>query len=514
MAGYQPIDRMQIVDCLLPGQVRRSGRVSFMGPSISTRSTAEACAMRGGEYVDYDRATIDASTRVWMTQAKAGDAQAQYYLGQIYERGGNEGPAFAQAAEWYGRAADQGHKPSLLALAALYEAGNGVASDETRALSLYREAMGLSSDDLIRVSESNRRVEEERAKIAALESQLRESRAEISDLQTSIEKARQRAASAESRLRVASQQQQQRQAAELELQDAQRAIVEMQQRLDSRQATSETTEREIAVYRSVTSPPRIARSGSEVVAEGTNFGRYFAVVIGAQNYRNYAQLGTPRADAEAVAELLRDRYGFATTILLDPAHNDLIGELVKAINNVGPKDNLLIYYAGHGEREGGSSSRGSWLPVDVGADQTPVLPTEIIADFVGQSQARSVLIIADACFGSPLARSTNVFSSPHVYSREIPSSFLRNRARLVIESGGDRPVRDDGGDGHSIFASALLRTLASNHQILSAAGLLREIKAPVQQKASAMGESQDPVMKVVRSGEGFGGGEFFFVPTG
>ena len=86
MAGYQPIDRMQIVDCLLPGQVRRSGRVSFMGPSISTRSTAEACAMRGGEYVDYDRATIDASTRVWMTQAKAGDAQAQYYLGQIYER--------------------------------------------------------------------------------------------------------------------------------------------------------------------------------------------------------------------------------------------------------------------------------------------------------------------------------------------------------------------------------------------------------------------------------------------
>jgi len=46
-----------IVDCLLPGQVRKLGRsTSFMSARRPIRTTQSDCEIRGGEYVSYDRA--------------------------------------------------------------------------------------------------------------------------------------------------------------------------------------------------------------------------------------------------------------------------------------------------------------------------------------------------------------------------------------------------------------------------------------------------------------------------
>ncbi len=49
LAGVQPIDSMMVVDCLLPGQMRRSGAMSYMGQRLPVKTTAQLCAMRGGE---------------------------------------------------------------------------------------------------------------------------------------------------------------------------------------------------------------------------------------------------------------------------------------------------------------------------------------------------------------------------------------------------------------------------------------------------------------------------------
>ena len=87
------------VDCLLPGQMRRLGtHVTFVTARRPTRTTAEDCAIRGGEYTLADRADYQTSLKLWLDAAQEGDAKAQYYVGTIYEKGPKGKPDYALAA--------------------------------------------------------------------------------------------------------------------------------------------------------------------------------------------------------------------------------------------------------------------------------------------------------------------------------------------------------------------------------------------------------------------------------
>lgn len=133
-----------VVDCLLPGQVRKLGRVqTFITPRRPARTSATACEIRGGEYVAADRATFASSLAVWLPSAQAGDAKAQAYVGRIYAEGFDRAPDFAQAASWYRKAADQGFPQAMIDLGQLYERGKGVPHDAVRAVELYRQATGI-----------------------------------------------------------------------------------------------------------------------------------------------------------------------------------------------------------------------------------------------------------------------------------------------------------------------------------------------------------------------------------
>jgi hypothetical protein len=94
LAQARNADRLLIVDCLLPGQVRRLGaKVTFLTPRRPVKTDADDCTIRGGEYVAYDRADLRTALNVWLPGAQEGDKQAQTYVGEIYERGvGGAGP--------------------------------------------------------------------------------------------------------------------------------------------------------------------------------------------------------------------------------------------------------------------------------------------------------------------------------------------------------------------------------------------------------------------------------------
>src|SRR5690606_18900894 len=178
LAGVQPIDAMMVVDCLLPGQMRRSGAMSYMGPRLPVKTTAQLCAMRGGEYVAYDRASLDSSLGVWMEKAKGGDALAQFYVGQIYEKGMDSAPDYEEAAKWYRKAAESGSNEAKLSLASMMESGRGMPMDTTAAVNLYREAMGITGNELISKDEADSRVAEVERRNAQLRSELAMQRAE------------------------------------------------------------------------------------------------------------------------------------------------------------------------------------------------------------------------------------------------------------------------------------------------------------------------------------------------
>lgn len=176
-----------IVDCLLPGQVRKLGRqASFLSARRPVRTTQADCEIRGGEYVSHDRANYQTALKVWLAQAEAGDAEAQNYVGEIHQKGLGTAPNPAEAAPWYEKAVAQGNRRAMRNLGYLLEQGEGVARDVERALNLYRQAAGLQDDALVFASTMQSEIHSRESRIGALEQQVQSSQAEAGALRARV----------------------------------------------------------------------------------------------------------------------------------------------------------------------------------------------------------------------------------------------------------------------------------------------------------------------------------------
>lgn len=72
--------------------------------------------------------------------AQGGDAQAQTYMGILYERGKGVPKDYAESAKWYRLAAVQGKADAQKHLADMYRKGNGVSQDFAQAVIWYTKA--------------------------------------------------------------------------------------------------------------------------------------------------------------------------------------------------------------------------------------------------------------------------------------------------------------------------------------------------------------------------------------
>lgn len=503
--GMVKRSELEIVDCLLPGQVRQLGNRSFLSQRRPIRTTAAECSIRGGEYVAYDRADLQSALRIWMQAAESGDVEAQTNVGEIYERGMGVEPDYEAAAMWYQKAADKNYARALFNLGTMYEQGLGVPQDGLKALNLYRQAWGVPEDNIIYASAAQREQDELRKE---LEAAIAEKDGQLELLQKQLQ---------------ALQAQLARQAsADNAVEDSNKEIQALKKWIDQLQAERrKSTERLAGIPktrtpRGTTELAQLPPTADERTLAGMNFGRYYAIVIGNQNYQSIESLATPKADAERAARILADRYGFTVSILEDA--NDIT--MLKAINDLNavlkPDDNLLIYYAGHGARlQSGKSEAGYWLPVNAEAPpkDTFWVPNEQITGHLGRLPARRVLVVADSCYAGLLSTDPSyLFLNDKVsYSQEYIKFKLPKRARLLLSSGGDKPVLDAGSGGNSVFARAFLDELESNEGILSSPELFSRIRKRVEVAAQNNEFVQRPEFKSIK-GAGHEVGDFFFVP--
>jgi uncharacterized protein len=203
--------------------------------------------------------------------------------------------------------------------------------------------------------------------------------------------------------------------------------------------------------------------------------------------------------------------------ILDDA-NDIT--MLKTINDLNavlkPEDNVLIYYAGHGTRlKSGQLESGYWLPVN--ADAPPEdrfwIPNEQITGHLGRLTAKRVLVVADSCYSGLLSTDPSyLFLNDKVaYSKEYIKFKLPKRSRLLLSSGGDKPVLDEGSGGNSVFARAFLDELEANQGIMSSPELFSRIRKRVEVSAAKNKFVQTPEFKSIK-GAGHEVGDFFFVP--
>lgn len=236
-------------------------------------------------------------------------------------------------------------------------------------------------------------------------------------------------------------------------------------------------------------------------------GAYYALIIGNNVYRNMERLKTAVNDATAVDQTLKEFYGFQTKLLLNATRKETLSAINEFRKKLGEKDNLLIYYAGHGEfdREAG---KAYWLPVDAQRDD----PTEwIIADDITSSikrlSSKHVLIVSDSCYSGTLTRSARTELKNTGEREAFLKKMTERSSRTLMASGGNEPVADDGGSGHSIFADSFLQALKEiDRPIFSADELFyHHIKSRVAGKSD-----QVPEYNEIRN-SGHDGGDFLFV---
>ena len=232
-----------------------------------------------------------------------------------------------------------------------------------------------------------------------------------------------------------------------------------------------------------------------------DLGRYHALVIGVQDYQNLPKLKTARKDADDIALILQEHYGFKVKKLLNATRRGIILALKMYRNTLEFNDNLLIYYAGHGwlDKE---ADAGYWLPAEAESDNdVDWVSLSTLTSAVRAIEAKHVMVVADSCFSGKLTRGIHI-------TRKTPSYFSRiakKRARVVLTSGGLEPVLDSGGrDGHSVFADAFLQALRENEGIMDGATLFTKIRRPVMIKADQTPEYSD----IRRAGHE--GGDFIF----
>ncbi|KQS33813.1 caspase family protein [Dyadobacter sp. Leaf189] len=203
------------------------------------------------------------------------------------------------------------------------------------------------------------------------------------------------------------------------------------------------------------SPAQVPLSaGDEADFDDIAQGRYYALIISVQNYQPGIQaLSNPHKDGEALSKVLLSRYKFNPSdvfTLKDPTVAELGQALEKLKANLTKRDNLLIFFSGHGEWDE-KIGQGYWLLKDAEPqNQATWISNSTVKDYIRGINSRHTLLVTDACFGGSIStKGTDDAAEKKIY--KLPS-------RIAITSGNLEKVPDN-----SVFMKYFLERLRENN---------------------------------------------------
>ena len=235
------------------------------------------------------------------------------------------------------------------------------------------------------------------------------------------------------------------------------------------------------------------------------FGKYYALIVGVSSYQDKTipdLKGEPLKDAQALADVLVSKYSFArqnVSILKNPTENQINREFVKLSRTVGRNDNLVIFYAGHGNYDK-VSEKGYWMPANANMEfeENIILNTSIVT-YIKAIKSKHTLLISDACFSGSILKTSRSYKTA---SKAVQKKYALP-SRKAITSGTLTTVPNE-----SVFMKYLLKRLHQNtDRYLSAGQLFNMIEDPVINNTT--GDNQPQYAPISRTGDE--GGDFIFI---
>ena len=224
-----------------------------------------------------------------------------------------------------------------------------------------------------------------------------------------------------------------------------------------------------------------------------------------------------------VSLLPADKFGFVTTLKLssgeerdlfleDATSVDIKKVLSELRKSLTAEDQLLVFYAGHGQID--AEKKAYWVPVDgKSGDDWTWIEAHDITEGLRKLASGAVLLISDSCYAGGLSRSGSPEAEEGSRDRYLAKA-TRYKARQLIASGGDEPVQDGGGGGHSLFARALLEALEEMPEKIFTANELFDAKVKpkaIEYAFAASAEGQTPVFYRMTQAGDEPESEFIFV---
>jgi hypothetical protein len=234
-----------------------------------------------------------------------------------------------------------------------------------------------------------------------------------------------------------------------------------------------------------------------------SLGSYYLLAVGNNEYKHLPRLKTAENDAQAVANICEELYGFKVELIINGTRRKILQALDRYRRTLTTQDNLLIYYAGHGyfDRD---VNRGYWLPVDAMENTSADwISNADITDKLKVIPAKHIMVVADSCYSGTLTRGLKITERDHGYL----SRMAMKKSRTVLTSGGLEPVLDGAGGDHSVFARVFMDILIENDQLMDATELFEKLRRPVM-----LHSPQTPQYSDLRLA-GHDGGDFLFYRT-
>ncbi len=146
---------------------------------------------------------------------------------------------------------------------------------------------------------------------------------------------------------------------------------------------------------------------------GAGFGTYHAIIFAVgeqQPSSGLPSLRFPIKEADSLRAVITREYTFDpknVQVVKNPTREAILDSLEAVARRLGPEDNLLVVYSGHGGFDE-AGREGYWLAADAAnARKSTWIPNESIRTWLRTLKARSVLLITDACFSGSLNRSND-----------------------------------------------------------------------------------------------------------
>lgn len=249
----------------------------------------------------------------------------------------------------------------------------------------------------------------------------------------------------------------------------------------------------------------------------TAFGEYHALIIGINDYPYWPTLRFAEGDAADLAQILVAEYNFSPDNITqisgpDATRREVLSHLRRKLENLSEADNLLVFYAGHGQLDPLTES-GFWIPYDGElTDESSWIRFTTITEYATAAnvQAKSILIVTDSCYGGAIARSgptpghTDPDDGIDRYMATL-NDLAGKRSRQVVASGGYEQVPD-----RSHFAELLKNALRSNSYDMIDVEYL--FYTEVYPELRRIGQ-QEPMMARIVTGP-YEDGQFVFVRRG